>query len=84
MKLTALSFANAAALSGAILWTACALIATLLPDVYKTGTDLLAFGNIGHFNLGLTPAIFGGILFTVVAWVCGYVFGWSLEKVTKK
>lgn len=80
MRFSALSFANAAALTGAILWVACAFVAMAFPDLYKAGADLLGFGNFGHFNLGLTSAVFGGILFTVIAWLSGYLFGWSLEK----
>ena len=84
MKLSALNFANAAGLTGAILWIACALVAIALPDLYKAGADLLSFGSVGHFNLSLNSAVFGGVLFTVIAWVSGYLFGWSLEMFSKK
>lgn len=84
MKLSALSFANAAALASVVLWIACAFVAIALPDLYKAGADLLSFGSLGHFNLSLTSVLFGGILFAVIAWVSGYLFGWSLEMFSKK
>lgn len=84
MKLTALSFANAAGATGGILWIACALTAMLLPDLYKAGADLLSFGSIGHFNLNLPSALMGGLLFTGISWVIGYLFGWNLERFSKK
>lgn len=84
MKLSALSFANAAAVTGAILWTACVFFAMLFPDLYKASADLLSFGNVGHFNLNFTSVIFGGVLFTIIAWVSGYVFGWNLMKFSHK
>jgi len=84
VKLPARSFANASAITAAILWAACALIAIALPDLYQAGADLLSFGSIGHFNLSLSSAVFGGILFTVIAWVSGYLFGWSLNMFSKK
>ncbi len=84
MKSSALSFANAAGVTGIVLWTACAFVAIAFPDLYKAGADLLAFGSIGHFNLDLASAVSGGILFTVVSWVSGYLFGWNLEKFSKK
>ena len=80
MKLSALSFANAAALTSATLWVICATVAMVLPDFYQAGADLLSFGNIGHFNLSVTSVVFGGMLFIVIAWISGYLFGWSLEK----
>lgn len=84
MKLTALSFAHAAGTTGAILWTACALVAILLPGLYKTGADLLSFGDVGHFSLTFPSAILGGVLFTVICWIAGYLFGWNLVKFSKK
>ena len=84
MKLSALLFANASGTAGAILWVACALIALVFPDLYRAGANLLSFGNFGHFNLSLNSAVLGGVLFTVISWVSGYVFGWSLEKFSKK
>ncbi len=85
MKFSALSFANAAATTGGILWIACALTAMLLPDLYKVAADLLSFGSgIGHFNLNLTSAVMGGLLFTGISWVGGYIFGWNLERFSKK
>lgn len=84
MKLSALSFANAAGLTGAILWIACALVATLFPGLYKAGADLLSFGDVGHFTLNITSAIFGGVLFSIIAWIAGYLFGWNLIRFSKK
>lgn len=84
MKLSARSFANAAGVTAAILWAVCAFVAIALPDLYQAGADLLSFGSIGHFNLNLTSAVVGGILFTIIAWISGYLFGWNLERFSKK
>ncbi|OGG05798.1 hypothetical protein A2872_03210 [Candidatus Gottesmanbacteria bacterium RIFCSPHIGHO2_01_FULL_42_12] len=84
MKISALAFANASALTGAILWTICSSIAVLLPGLYEAGVELLALGSsVGHFNVSLTSVISGGLLFTVIAWLSGYLFGWSLGKFAK-
>ncbi len=81
MKFSALVFANALALTGAILWVACVLVAMIFPGLYQAGANLLALGSgIGHLNLNLVSAVFGGILFTGISWVSGYLFGWSLQK----
>lgn len=81
MKISALAFANASALTGAILWVACVLIAVALPALYQSGANLLALGSgIGHLNINFVSAVLGGFLFTLIAWISGYLFGWSLQK----
>lgn len=84
MKLSARSFANAAGVTAVILWTVCAFVAIVLPDLYQAGANLLSFGSVGHFNLDLISVILGGIVFTVIAWISGYLFGWNLDRFSKK
>lgn len=84
MKLSSLAFANAAGTTAAMLWIVCALVAVVFPDLYKAGSDLLSLGNIGHFNLEFSTVVFGGVLFTLIAWVSGYLFGWNLGKFSGK
>jgi hypothetical protein len=84
MKLTAQSLANTFASTGAMLWVGCVFIALLLPGLYQFGAGLLSLGNVGHYDLTITNAILGGVLFTGISWVCGYVFGSNLQRFAKK
>ncbi len=84
MKLTKELLANAFALTGAILWIACTMIAILLPGLYRAGAELFALGNVGHQSLSFYNVVLGGVLFAIVSWVVGYVFGWSLELLSKR
>lgn len=85
MKLNKIGLAYAFALATAILWTICSAFIVLLPDVSMTilkwwmhGMDVAVMGN---WSLDLANFFLGGLTLVISAWVSGYIFGWSWEKV---
>jgi hypothetical protein len=79
--------ANAFALATVVLWVICSAIVYLLPDFTLLITELWMHGMdmevMGTWNLTFTNFIWGGLTLTVSAWITGYIFGWSWERVSK-
>lgn len=88
MKLEKMALANAFALTTAIAWIACSAFVFLLPDLSMTIASWwmhgLSLSPFGSFKLDLTNFLLGGITLTLSFWGLGYIFGWSLEQVSKK
>lgn len=85
MKLSEMIWANAAALAAAIIWILCAVIVSLLPDFSTQVLQWIMHGmTLPARNLTLSNFFLGGISFIVISWVCGWIFGWSLKKVSGK
>lgn len=88
MKLEKMILANAFALATAILWLLCSAFVLLLPGLSMSITRWWMHGmrveTLGPWQLTLTNILLGGIMITTAAWVSGYVFGWSWEKVSQK
>ncbi|AKM79533.1 MAG: hypothetical protein UX85_C0010G0012 [Candidatus Beckwithbacteria bacterium GW2011_GWB1_47_15] len=88
MKLDKMVLANAFGLATAILWVVCSLMVALLPNFswevmrwWMHGMDVDAMGG---WNLNLFNFLAGGLTLVITAWVTGYIFGWSWEKVSRK
>lgn len=88
MKLEKMAIANASALAIVFLWVICSITAAILPafsySVTQSWMHGLALSPMGGWNLNLYNFLLGGISLIVVAWVSGYIFGWSWEFVSKK
>ena len=89
MKIEKLTFANALALNTLMLWVICSLIAALSPAFYmQTGSwwmhGMMRSAYLGGWSPMMTTGSFslGGITIVAVAWVTGYIFGWSYEQVS--
>lgn len=87
MKLDKTVLANTFALATVILWTTCSLFIVLVPNLsmivlkwWMHGMDLTVMGD---WSLNLTNFILGGLTLAVSAWVSGYIFGWSWEKLSR-
>lgn len=81
-------FANAFALTTVILWTACSLFVVILPDFSLQVTQWWMHGLdmsvMGYWNLTLVNFVLGGVTLAASAWGAGWLWGWSLEQVSKK
>lgn len=79
--------ANAFALSMAILWVVCSALVYLLPGFTLLVTKWWMHGMdievMGVWNLTLSSFVWGGLTLTIGAWIMGYIFGWSWERVSK-
>lgn len=88
MKLTKDLLANSFALSTAILWILCSAFVWLFPDFSLMAAKWMVHGleieNLRMFDFSWSNFILGGITLTVSLWITGYVFGWSLEYLSKK
>lgn len=88
MKLERTILANAFALATAILWVICSLIIAVLPGLSWTVSNWWAHGLLtgvrSSWSWTLPNFLLGGVTLTASAWVMGYVFGWSWEKMSKK
>lgn len=88
MKHNPVVTANAAALTIAVVYVICAVSILLFPGLSMTvaqswfhGLDL---SKISAFNVTFESAMQGFITATIGSWLVGYLFGWSLEKFSKK
>ena len=88
MKLNKLTLANTFALATAKLWLLCSIFVVLFPDISLTITQWWMHGMsmkvMGSWNLNLTNFLLGGITIVISAWITGWIFAWSWEKVNKK
>lgn len=88
MKLTKELLANSFALATAILWVLCSAFVFILPGFSMTVTRWWLHGmqvdQLGPFSLNPTNFILGGATLIISLWITGYVFGWSLEYLSKR
>jgi len=85
MKLSKKILANAFALSAFIIWLISTVFVYLFPQFSLNITTWMMMGmKIEPYELTWFNFFWGGILFIVCSWICGYIFGWSLEYVNKK
>ena len=87
MKLDKNVLANAFGLATVILWAACAASVWLFPNLSLTVTKWWMHGLdmqvLGSWNLTLSNFLLGGLTMAGSAWVVGWVFGWSWEKMSE-
>jgi hypothetical protein len=88
VKLDKMVLANAFGLATVVLWTGCSILVALFPGFtmavtrwWMHGMDISAMGD---WNLNFNNFLLGGIAMIASAWITGWVFGWSWEKVSKK
>lgn len=88
MKLDKLILANSVALATAVLWVLCSVVVALFPGLSWTLTNWWTHGLLtgvrASWNLNLPNILLGGVTLTASAWVVGFVFGWSWEKMSQK
>ncbi len=82
MKVDSMKLANAFALATAVLWTLCALIVWILPVFTLQASVWMMHGmDLPAWNLTFSNFLLGGISWVVVAWVTGWILGWSWQQV---
>ncbi|MFQ5452459.1 MAG: DUF5676 family membrane protein [Candidatus Paceibacterota bacterium] len=88
MKLTKELLANAASLTTAVLWTLDTAFVYLFPtfsiNISKHLFHGLPIQEVGNYNITAYGYIIGGVFYVVGAWIAGYIFGASLEYLSKK
>jgi hypothetical protein len=88
MKHSPVAFANAAALTIAAVYLVCAGSVVLFPGLVMSITQSWFHGfdlsSLSAFNVTFGSALEGLITSVVGMWLVGYLFGWSLEKFSKK
>ena len=88
MILEKMVLANALALATAILWFLCSAFVLLFPVLSMSITlwlmHVMKISVMGNWNLNLANFILGGLTISGSAWVSGFVFGWSWEKISKR
>ena len=80
MKIEKMTFANALALTTLILWVACAIIIALSPSLYMQTGGWWVHSVLRKPMMTMGSFSLGGITMVAVAWVTGFVFGWSYEQ----
>ena len=83
MKFDKLTIANALALTTLIFWVACSLFLALFPAFYMQTGNWWMHGRMMGSAVTMGSFGFGGITMIAVAWVTGFLFGWSYEQVSK-
>jgi hypothetical protein len=88
MKNIKTNLANSFALGTGAIWIICSLVVMIFPNIswqvtkwWMHGVNLAAFGG---WNLTLSNFILGGLSLVASAWVCGWLYGWAWQMVTKK
>ncbi len=88
MKVEKTVLANGLALATGILWIFDSAFVVLFPRLSLRLTKMWFHGMnikpLGGFNVTLYDFVVGGLSLIVVAWVVGYVLGWSIEYVQKR
>lgn len=88
MKLEKQILANTFGLATAILWTGCSILVALSPRFTMAVTRWWMHGMdisvMGGWNLNFNNFLLGGIAMVASAWIAGWVFGWSWEKLSSK
>ncbi len=83
MKDKKMVWANAMALTAAVLWVVDNLLVVLFPRVSMVFFRWWMHGarveKLMPFRVGAEAFLFGGISMVIVAWFVGFVLGWSLE-----
>ncbi|NOY15206.1 MAG: hypothetical protein GXP43_03235 [bacterium] len=88
MKDKKMIWANALALTTAVIWVVCSLFVVVFP-----GVSMLLMGWWMHgatmegmmaFRVGVNDFLLGGVSLTISAWLTGFVLGWSLEYFEKR
>ncbi len=88
METNKVSLAHAFGLTTAILWVLCVIVVALFPVFSLTVTQSWMHGmdmtSMGGWYLSFNGIFFGGVAIVICAWITGFIFGWSLEFVSKK
>jgi len=87
MKHNLMATANAAAVTVGVLYTLCRLLVGLFPEasyaVAQSWFHGLQVTKMGEWSLTLQSFLVGLISSAVTAWVVGYDFGWTYNKLVK-
>lgn len=87
MKLEKGIIANAFALTTAVAWVICSVVVYLFPDPSLLITRWWMHGMqvevMGTWNLTLGNFVWGGLTITAAAWLVGYIYGWTWEKLSR-
>lgn len=88
MKYSPIAFANATALTIAVVYVVCVGSVLLFPSsamsIAQSWFHGLDLSKISAFNVTFWSAIQGLITATIGSWLVGFLFGWSLGKFSKK
>lgn len=81
--------ANALALTGGIYYAICYIFALIAPQLFlqitKSWFHMIEINKIARLTtFSIQEFIFGLLTFTVNAWILGFLFGWSIERFSKK
>lgn len=79
--------ANSLAITSALAWIVCSIFIWILPDLtlYATRTQMMGMMGVSPtgFSLDFQTFLAGGIIFVIIMWLFGFVWGTLYQKFDK-